>query len=115
MSDAKDLVHPGAEGFKDRITPKAPGQDVFFFKCPKCESIHFRHAGYVKNMMPYLKHGGEKKVSVENLQVMVCVKCKGCYVWLFDQMYDVTDNIDLQAWERLEIEAHRATGPGGDC
>jgi hypothetical protein len=122
-SPVEDAVHPNADGFRERITAKEPDNKVFLYECQndKCltpsgkRSIHFRHAGYVKNMLPYLKPGGEKRVGLDNLSVMVCVKCRRSYVWIFDQMYDVTDRVDLEAWEKFEVEAHRATGPGGDC
>lgn len=115
-----ELVHPDNEGFAEKVTPKSP-ENLFFFKCKKvkrskeCGSIHYRHAGYLKTMLPYLKPGGEKRVCVDNVQVMVCVSCRACYVWVDDQMYDVTDQIDLKAWEKLEKEADKATGPGGEC
>ena len=118
-----DLVHPGNEGFVERVTPIKPGDDVFFFKCKKksgllskeCGSGHFRHAGYMKAMLPFLRAGGDKRVSVEDMQVMICVKCRASYVWINEQMYDVTDQIDLKAWEKFEKEAHKTTGPGGEC
>ena len=30
-------------------------------------------------------------------------------------MYDITDRIDLEAWEELEREMEKCTGPGGEC
>jgi hypothetical protein len=30
-------------------------------------------------------------------------------------MYEVSDQIDLEAWERFEKQAVKATGPGGQC
>lgn len=119
----KDLVHPENDGFVERITPKVPDASVFFFKCKskrylgliECGGTHFRHTGYMKTMLPFMRAGGEKRVNVEDYQVMVCVKCRSCYIWLNEQMYDVTEQIDLKAWEKLEKEAQKATGPGGQC
>lgn len=111
---SNDLVHPNNEGFVERVTPITPGDDVFLFKC-SCGNVHFRHAGYVKSMLPFMRAGNEKRVSVENMQVHVCTKCRNCYVWINEQMYDVTNQIDLKAWEKLEQEQHKATGPGGEC
>lgn len=112
-----DPIHPNAEGFEKFVTPKPTGEGsgVFLFECKGCKGVHYRHAGYVKSMLPFMRAGGEKRLSVDDLQVMVCVKCRRCYVWLNEQMYDVTDRIDLAAWEAFEREAHRATGPGGQC
>lgn len=110
-----DLVHPENEGFVERVTPKQPDETIFFFKCKKCQGTHFRHAGYMQNLSPFMRAGGEKRVSMESLPVKVCVSCKSCFVWINEQMYDVTDQIDLKAWEKLEREMHKATGPGGDC
>src|SRR5688572_23199284 len=109
-----DLVHPGAEGFVERVTPKKPGEGLFFFKC-SCGHGHFRHAGYMEIMLPFMRSGGEKRVGLDQSHVIVCVKCKKCFVWVNEQMYDVTDQVDMQAWEKLEKDAQKATGPGGDC
>jgi len=110
-----DLVHPGNEGFVERVTPKKPDESIFLFKCKNCGKTHFRHAGYVMTMLPFMRSGGEKRVNLEEMRVMVCVSCKNCFVWINEQMYDITDQIDLQAWEKTEKEAHKATGPGGEC
>lgn len=114
VTKAELTVHPEAEGFREKVTPKKPNEDVFFFKC-KCGGIHLRHAGYAKVMVPFIKAGGKKEVAMQEERVMVCVACKKCYIWNGEQMYDVTDKIDLKAWEKTEREAHKATGPGGDC
>ncbi len=97
------------------MTPKPPGDDIFFFTCKGCGGSHFRHAGYVEIMLPFMRPGGERRVGVESLPVKVCVSCKNCYVWINEQMYDVTKRIDLQAWEKAERELQTATGPGGQC
>jgi len=116
MTDNKtDLIHPDNEGFVECVTAKEPPDSVFFFECKACKSIHYRHAGYVKTMAPFMRSGGEKKVSVNDYQVMVCVKCKKCYAWINEQMYDITDKIDIKAWEKTEQEMQAMTGPGGDC
>jgi hypothetical protein len=113
----KDLIHPEKEGFAERVTPKKPEESIFFFKCEKenCGGIHFRHAGYVEIMLPFMRPGNEKRIGFDSLQVKVCVKCKAAYVWINEQMYDVTDQIDLKAWEKTETEMQKATGPGGEC
>lgn len=115
MAESTDLVNPANEGFAEKVTPKKPTEDIFFFKCKGCGASHFRHAGYMEVMVPFIRPGNEKRVSVDSLQVKVCVKCKTSFVWINEQMYDVTDQIDLAAWEKTEKEAHKATGPGGQC
>lgn len=107
-------IHPEAAGFVERVTPVKPPKDVYFFGC-KCGSIHYRHAGYVKTMVPFMRSGGEKKVSVGNEQVMVCVSCKKAYTWINEQMYDISDKLDVKAWEKTEREMQAMTGPGGEC
>ena len=114
---------PAAEGFKEKVTPKEPGDNLFMFSCPtketedgpECGGIHYRHAGYVQVLLPYIEPPKEKKMIRENHNVMVCVKCKHSYIWVSSQMYDVTNRIDLNAWEKLESQMYKATGPGGDC
>lgn len=115
MSDEmKELVHPSAEGFVERVTPKAPPDTVNFFKCT-CGKTHFRHAGYMKSMTPFMRAGGEKRVDVFDYPISLCVACKKSFVWINEQMYDVTEHVDVGAWEKTEREAHKATGPGGQC
>lgn len=80
-----------------------------------CGGVHFRHAGYIHNMLPFMRANQEKKVELQSYQVMVCVKCRSSYAWVYDQLYDISQHIDLEAWEKLEKEAHKATGPGGQC
>lgn len=111
---AADLVHPANEGFKEKITPKPLNDQVLMFTCP-CGACHFRHAGYVKMLLPFLKPKGVQSMVVENYQVMVCVACKKSFVWADEQMWDVTEKIDLKAWEKAERELQQATGPGGQC
>ena len=109
-----EIVHPDNDGFKERVTAKSPN-DLHIFKCAKCGKAHFRHAGYIQTMLPFMRAGNEKRISLEREQVMVCISCKKCYIWVNEQMYDVTDMIDLQAWDKSEKEMHKATGPGGQC
>jgi hypothetical protein len=114
MSESQTLVHPDAEGFVEKVTPKLP-EDLFLWKCPKDGHQHFRHAGYMKIMVPWMKPNSDKRMGVEDVAVAICVKCKSSFVWVDGQMYDVTDKVDLNAWEQTEKEAHKATGPGGQC
>ena len=107
-------VHPQADGFREKSTPKKPDDGLFFFKC-ECGGIHYRHAGYVEVFIPFLKAGGSKELVKDQRHVMVCVKCRRSYIWAGEQMYEVTDQIDLAAWEKTEVEMQKATGPGGDC
>lgn len=113
---ASELVHPNNDGFRERVTPKKMDAEnkLLMYECT-CKSIHFRHAGYCNVMLPFLKPGGEKRVALEEYRVMVCVACKKSYVWANEQMWDVSDKIDLKAWAKTEAEAHEATGPGGQC
>lgn len=111
---ATDLVHPQNEGFREKITPKSIDGNLFVYSCA-CTGSHFRHAGYMKILLPFMKPGMQKSMAVETRQVMVCVKCRKCYIWDGEQMYDVTEKVDLEAWEKAEKELHKATGPGGEC
>lgn len=108
------IMQPTSAGFKDRITPKSTDK-LLLFQCPSCKGVHFRHAGYVKVLLPFMGSGLEKKMALDNHQVMVCVGCKASYAWVGEQMYDLTDRIDLKAWEKVEVELNQATGPGGNC
>ena len=50
--------------------------DQFVFRCPgkkgKCGNIHFRHAGYIELMMPYMEPDKTRKVTKDSRQVHIC-------------------------------------------
>jgi hypothetical protein len=111
-----DPLSPAAEGFSERVSPKKIDETkIFLHKCDNCSGVHFRHAGYVEVLVPFIRSGDEKRMLMQSEPVKVCVNCKHSFVWINEQAYDVTDRIDLTAWERTEREAQRATGPGGQC
>jgi hypothetical protein len=115
LNDIKGLIHPSKDGFREKVTPKdIEDEKLFIWKCA-CGHQHLRHAGYMRVMMPYMESGGEKKMTCEPYQVFICVSCKKASMWYNGQMYDVTDHVDLKAWEKTEKESHKATGPGGQC
>ena len=103
--------------FVKAITPEVMDttDDMFLFKCSECGNVHFRHAGYVEMLLPYIRSDKEKKVDKTSYGVHVCTKCRQCFVWYNDRMRDVTKLIDLEAWQKAEADLHRATGPGGEC
>lgn len=92
--------------------------DLMLFKC-ECGSVHFRHAGYLEALTPYMslqpEAGPQVKSSTSSLPVKVCIQCKKSYVDYLGKMQDVTDHIDLKAWEKAEKELEKASGPGGEC
>lgn len=103
--------------FEKKITPKPiqKADELFLFRCPGCGGVHMRHAGHVSIMLPYVKGNREKNIANDEMRVQICVKCKKSYVWYDHQMYDISELIDVQAWEKAEEELHAATGPGGNC
>ena len=110
-----EVLSPKAEGFVERIVPKQTADAVFLFECPSCDGKHFRHAGYLIVLLPFLRSGNEKRMQADNEQVMICVKCRKAYIWEAEQMYDVSEHVDVEAWEKAERELQKATGPGGQC
>lgn len=109
-------INPQAEGFIERVTPKPiDGSKLFLHECGNCGGVHFRHAGYVEVLTPFIRPGDEKRMLMLSEPVKICVNCKHSFVWVSEQVYDLTDKIDVAAWERTECEAYRATGPGGQC
>ena len=110
-----DPVHPKAEGFVECVTHKTPPPAMHFMTCPKCKGVHYRHAGYVNIMLPYLKSGGDKRVSLEEQRVLICVACHASFIWTNEQAYCMDEHIDVKAWEKSEKVVHEATGPGGQC
>lgn len=103
--------------FAKKATPVklADTDELFLFKCPNCGGLHFRHAGYLEMMMPYMRADQSKHVNTDSYSVKVCVACRNAYIWVNDQVYDVTDHINMEAWEEFERVAHKCTGPGGQC
>ena len=105
---------PSAPGFAEKVTPKkVDDSQVFLYKC-SCGNVHFRHAGYVELMLPFIEPG-KKEVCLDAKSVMVCTKCKKPFAWISGQAYDLSDRIDMKAWEKTEKVAHKTTGPGGQC
>ena len=94
--------------------------ELMLYKCPNCRGVHFRHAGYVEQMTPYIALEPDMAVnsvksSTNSLQVKVCVACKFAFVDIKGKMFDISKHIDLSAWEKTEKEMTKATGPGGEC
>ena len=50
--------------------------ELYMFKCTQCGGVHFRHAGYMEMLLPYVLADKQKKIQKESHQVHVCVKCK---------------------------------------
>jgi len=86
---------------------------AIFLMC-ECGKAHFRHTGYIETIVPYIGDDGNKTVG-ESHMVKTCCSCRKSYVSIGPKTYDVTDKIDIKAWEKFEKEAHKATGPGGNC
>lgn len=103
--------------FSKFVTPKpvTNSEDLFLFKCSKCGNVHFRHAGYVEMLVPFIRADKQERVDASSSQVKVCTKCKSAFLWYNEQMYDVSSLIDVEAWAKTEREMQQATGPGGDC
>jgi hypothetical protein len=114
---ATQLVAMTQDDFQEAITPKPLTEEekVFYFTCPTCGNKHFRHAGYMETLMPFVRANKQKVVSCESIPVKVCTKCKDCFIWINESMRNVTSDINVEAWETTERELHKATGPGGDC
>lgn len=89
--------------------------DLFLLKCPKDGNVHFRHAGYVYPMTPYVDPKRGAQVSSVQTPVMVCTTCKSVLFYFDSKFHDITSHTDLEAWDKTEKEMHKATGPGGDC
>ena len=111
------LAQVVGDEFADSVTPKkiTDPSELFMFVCPYCGGVHFRHAGCIETILPYVRADKVKKVQKESYKVHVCVKCRHSFLWYSEQMYEITDLIDLEAWEEFEVEAQRCTGPGGQC
>lgn len=100
---------------QEKFTRQLEDADIFVIKCPKCSGVHFRHAGYIEASIPFVSPKSGESLAVDSLPVKICVSCKSAHVIHQDKIIDVTKHIDLNAWEKTEKEAHKATGPGGQC
>ncbi len=118
MAKEKKQIAKLGEKFKQSEfiqTLTEEGSELFLLKCTSCGGTHFRHAGYMHVLIPFVSPKEGPKVADDARQVQVCVNCKTCYIIHDGKIYDVTKNVDLQAWEKTEKEAFKATGPGGQC
>ena len=87
--------------------------DSIFLTC-KCGKKHFRHTGYLETIVPFVSGDGGKICS-DTHPVKTCCSCRKSYVAIGSKVYDVTKEVDMKAWEKFEKEAHKSTGPGGEC
>lgn len=139
MTDkTKAVTAVDQDEFEKSVTPTVVknAQDLYLFECPAtivikhpgdgkhyilpsansvCGNVHFRHAGYLEALMPFRRPDKSQVVDKSSYHVMVCTVCRATYIWLNEQMYDVSDIVDLEAWAVAERELHAATGPGGQC
>jgi len=111
----KQVMETVGEKLQETIIRPKEEMKSLLIRCKGCGGIHFRHAGYIESLIPYADDDGRTRKDVRSTQVKVCVKCKRCYVYLGDDIYDITDDIDIKAWESTEKELQKATGPGGNC
>jgi len=87
--------------------------DSIFLEC-ECGKKHFRHAGYLETIVPFVSGDGGK-ICNDSHAVKTCCSCRKSYVAIGSKVYDVTDQVDIDAWEKFEKVAHKTTGPGGQC
>lgn len=93
-------------------------ENKMVMKC-KCGHVHFRHGGYTITATPWAEtkpdSGPEGHVSTRRKEIWFCIKCKTPYSIENGTMYDWSNYISFEDWEAFEKEAHKATGPGGEC
>lgn len=82
--------------------------------CPSCGHMHFRHAGYVLPLTPYVEKG-ESKMMTEQVPVYICIKCKTSLTAIGGKLHNMSKVVDVASWEKTEVEAHKKTGPGSQC
>lgn len=98
MSEKNDLVTITKNEFKEKIIPKKVNdpKELSLFQCPECGNMHFRHDGYVEflvqqiDYLPFVSEG-KKRIRNDSHPVCVCARCGTCYVWINEQMWDITD------------------------
>lgn len=116
MEDKKEVAKQTKQLTPIPVKVLEDSDDLRLFACPNCGKVHFRHAGYLEPQTVYANPDkDELKVMTDSKPVKLCVNCKHAYINVESITYDVTKFIDLNAWEKTEKEAHKATGPGGQC
>ena len=120
--DSKEIVkgEPSLTGSQEGIvTPLEDTDAILLLKCPKCQKVHFRHAGYMHPLSNLSYKNADRtqssQLNTDQTPVQICVSCKTAIIVFNGKIHDVTEHVDLKAWERTEVEAHKATGPGGQC
>ena len=79
---------------------------ALMIKCPGCGHRHFRHAGYIETITPFVEAGGAGRAINDSHPVKICVKCKKAYAAIgSEHMYDVSKYVDVKAWEETEKTA----------
>jgi len=114
--EKKEIALRPVEELPIPINEVDQGDGLRLFKCPQCGHVHFRHAGYIEVPTPFVEPDKKEiKAVLSSQPVKLCINCKASYITYNSKVYDVTKLIDLNAWEKTEKEAHKATGPGGQC
>lgn len=108
----------GAYNQSEMIKTADP-HELQLLKCPTCGGVHFRHAGYMIALLPFVEKQ-EAKAGGSQVPVYVCVKDRTSFIHWDSKIQIVSDFIDLEAWEKFEKEASKAVGPGqiggyGNC
>lgn len=89
-------------------------------KCPKCKSIHFRHAGnvmihrtYVRNDKQTVGDTPNGDIDLNSYLVYICIRCANPWVQVGDQLFDAIEHIDVAKFDRVNkaLQADTHTDP----
>ena len=104
----------GVQLSQKNLVELADTEKLQLLRCPICGGMHFRHAGYMLPLLPFLEKG-ESKVQVNQAPVYICINCKAGIIHVDGKIHDVSGFVDMSKWEQTEKLAYKMTGPGGQC
>ena len=79
-------------------------------RCPKCEGIHFRHAG---NVLIHQQYDVTNKRHINSYFVYICIKCGTPWAKIGDEMFEASEHIDVKKFDAVNkaLQADTKTDP----
>ena len=110
---------------KDKIKAKdvAPcfaGKDLNelnLVRCPSCGGVHMRQAG---NVLTYRKYDYQSKrhmgeVDTTSHLVFICIGCGKPWVSVNDDLFDASEEIDVEKFDKVNKALEQDTGTNPHC
>lgn len=101
----------------EKVFSKKELGELNLIKCPSCEGVHFRHAGDIMVARPYKRHDGKEAPNEDVLEcrVRVCVGCGKPYAVVYDTIFDASEYVNVEKWDKVNKFIEGLTGTDAHC